>query len=223
VAEKYQPVPAGLRWTFGLAIGVLVTVVPFLAYRWSYTHAKRLREIVAGRVYRSGQMTAEGFREAVERLHLRTIINLQEDYPDPDVALGYFTIATMKESELCRQLGVDFRFIPPDTLPHNQAIKHHPEAIDRFLEIMDNPAAYPVLIHCRAGLHRTGCMAAVYRMEYQCWSADRAFRELKANGFGEWPCSSANDYVAQYVLDYRPRWYGGSATTHQTAKPHESE
>jgi protein tyrosine phosphatase (PTP) superfamily phosphohydrolase (DUF442 family) len=159
----------------------------------------------------------------VERWHFRTVVNLQEDYPDPDVALGYFTLGTVKESDLCRKLGVDFRFIPPDTLPRALVPPRHPLAIDRFLEIMDNPASYPVLIHCRAGLHRTGCMAAVYRMEYQGWSADEAIRELKKNGFGEWPCSSANDYIAQYILAYCPRWYGLAAREVAANQPRESE
>ena len=193
-----------LRWTFGVGIALLLTAVPFLTYRWSYTHAKRFREVVPGQVYRSGQMTSSGFAEMVARYHLRTIINLQDDYPDPDVAEGYFTQRTVKESDLCRRLGVRYVFIAPDLVPRREVPARRPEAIDRILALFDDPATYPVLLHCRAGLHRTGVMTAVYRMEYQGWSPGRAFRELKANGFGEWPCSSANDYVLDYVLTYRP-------------------
>ena len=68
---------------------------------------------------------------------------------------------------------------------------------------MDDPANHPVLLHCRAGLHRTGVLAAVYRMEYQGWTPAQAIDELKAYGFGEFPCSSANDYITQYVLTFR--------------------
>ena len=32
-----------------------------------------------------------------------------------------------------------------------------------------------------------------------------ALRELKAHGFGDIYCTAANDYVRQYVLNYRPR------------------
>jgi hypothetical protein len=196
--------PAFLRWTLSLAVAVLVTFVPFFTFRWEYTHAKRLREIDPGRLYRSGQLTSAGFRETVERYHLRTIINLQDDYPDPDVSLGYFTSATIKESDLCRQLGVRFVFLPPDLIPRRQVPAHRPRAIDEFLALMDDPATYPALIHCRAGLHRTGSLAAVYRMEYQGWSPGEAVRDVKANGFGEWACTSANDYIVQYVLTFRP-------------------
>ena len=91
----------------------------------------------------------------------------------------------------------------------NEAVVHgipneRPRAIDEFLAVMDDERNYPVLFHCRAGLHRTGCLAAVYRMEYQGWSRDAAWRELRAHGFGEWVSTAANDYIRQYVLTYRP-------------------
>lgn len=192
------------RWTLGWTIAILVTVVPFFYYRWCYTYSKRLREIVPGRVYRSGQLTADGFAEAVKRYHFRTIVNLQDDFPNPDISLNYFTLDTLTEYEMCKRLGVRFVAIAPDTISRRET-GAHPQAIDRFLEIMDEPENYPVLFHCRAGLHRTGCMAAVYRMEYQGWTPRQAFLEMKANGFGEFACTSANDYVQEYVLAYQPR------------------
>lgn len=197
--------PSLWRWTLGLGITALVTMVPFVYYRYDYTYAKRLREVDPGRLYRSGQLTAPGFAAAVARYHLKTIINLQNEYPDPDIALGYFTSRTVKESALCEQLGVHYVFIEPDLISRTLVPAQHPRAIDEVLKILDDPASYPVLFHCRAGLHRTGIMTAIYRMEYQGWSPRRAIAELKANGFGEWPCSSANDYITQYVLTYRPR------------------
>jgi hypothetical protein len=212
-------VPLWLRSMFGAGIATAIIVTPCLLYRWDYTHAKRLREVVPGLVYRSGQMTVDGFIEAMNTFHFRTIINLQEDYPDPDIALGYFTTRTVKESVLCRQLGARFLFIPPDTLPRTQVPHRHPAAIDHFLRVMDDPESYPALLHCRAGLHRTGIMVAVYRMEYQGWSQHQAIQELKANGFGEWPCSSSNEYIAQYILTFRPRLDAHSMSGQLSAKP----
>jgi hypothetical protein len=210
--------PAFLRWNFGLAITFLLLGVPIVDYRWEYTHGKRLREVEPGRLYRSGQMTASGFEEAVARYHLRTIINLQDEYPDPQIYKGYFTARTIRETELCRRLGVRYFYIVPDLISRRLVPARRPEAIDRFLAIMDDPANYPVLIHCRAGLHRTGVMTAVYRMEYDRWGVDESIRELKANGFGEWPCSSANDYIMQYILTYRPGVRGAITVAHN--EPH---
>lgn len=188
----------------GCGIAALVTIVPLVSYRWHYTHCKRLREVVPGLVYRSGQMSAAGFTETVERYGIRTIINLQDEYPDPDVLVGYFNCKIVKESELCGRLGVRYVYLPPDVVSRQVSDVSRPAAIDHFLEVMDDPQNYPVLIHCRAGLHRTGVFTALYRIEYQDWDALDAIRELKANGFGRFACSSANSYVWQYVLNYRP-------------------
>jgi protein tyrosine/serine phosphatase len=203
----------GVRWILGSGIAVLVTVVPFFFYRWEYTHSKRLREVVPGVFYRSGQMTATGFADAVQSLGIRTIVNLQDEYPDPDVAAGYFTGETIAESDLCQQLGVRYLYLPPDLIPRRQIPAHRPVAIDRFLDILTDPSNYPLLIHCRAGLHRTGVLTAVYRMEMQGWSPGQAIREMKANGFGEWPCTSANDYISEYILTYRRGTHGNVSPT----------
>ena len=195
--------PTWLRWTLGLAVAALLIAVPYVRYRAVYVHSKRLREVAPGKVYRSGQLTVAGFTDAVIERRIRTIINLQEDFPDPDIEMSYFDRSTMKESAMCQQLGVRYVFIAPDLLHRNELSMHRPKAIDQFLALLDDPTVYPILLHCKAGLHRTGVMVAVYRMEKEGWTPQEALREAKANGFGEWNCTSANDYVAQYVIGYR--------------------
>jgi tyrosine-protein phosphatase SIW14 len=198
--------PRWARWPVIAFIVLVVGVVPVVHFRALYSHGKRLRVVDEGRrLYRSGQMTVEGFRDAIARLGIRTVVNLQEDFPDPDLRQSFFDASVVKESRLCRELGVKFVFIPPDLLPRNQSPPQRPQAIDRMLEVFDNPANYPLLVHCKAGLHRTGCMMALYRMEYQGWSPRQAVDEMRAHGFGDSACTAANDYVYQYVLTYRPR------------------
>src|SRR5437867_1534194 len=103
-----------LRWTLGLVLASLVVGVPAIHYRWVYTHSKRLRIVEPGVLYRSGEMTADGFTEAFSRYHFKTIVNLQDEYPDPNLPWGYFYGGTIKESELCRTLGMHYVYIPPD-------------------------------------------------------------------------------------------------------------
>src|SRR5262249_20895205 len=161
------------------------------------------RVVVPGRVYRSGQMTAEGFTEAVSRYGIRTIINLQDEYPDPDIRLTFLDGRTIKETALCKKLHVQYVHLAPDLIPRPTVPTHRHYAIDQFLDVLDKPTTYPVLLHCKAGLHRTGVMTAVYRMEYQKWTPAQAHRELRANGFGEYVSTAANDYITQYILTYR--------------------
>ena len=68
----------------GLIAAILVVVAgaPLVYHRYEYTRNKRLREVVPGKVYRSGQMTAPGFADAVAEFNIRTVVNLQDDVPD---------------------------------------------------------------------------------------------------------------------------------------------
>lgn len=196
--------PVALRCILGTVIVGLVVGVPFVHYRHAYAENKRLREVAPSVLYRSGQMTVEGFEEAIARYRIRTIVNLQDEYPDPDLQRGGWGGGSEKETDLCRRLGVRYVYLPPDLIPRRQVGAHRPQAIDRFLSLLDDPANFPLLIHCKAGLHRTGVMTAVFRMEYQGYTPDEAIRDLKTNGFGHFACTAANDYITQYVLSYRP-------------------
>jgi protein tyrosine phosphatase (PTP) superfamily phosphohydrolase (DUF442 family) len=191
-----------IRWSVVAGLVVIIVVAPLVYFRCVYDTHKRLRIVEAGRFYRSGQMTAEGFADAVERYHLRTIINVQDEFPDPDLDVSFWSRRTIKESEWCRELGVRYVHLMPTLLPRHLIPEHRPQAIDQLLALLDDESNYPVLIHCHAGLHRTGLLTAIYRMEYQGWSRDEAFLDMKAQGFGPWVCTSANDYVKQYVSTY---------------------
>lgn len=194
------------RWKVLGATALMVGLLAwsYFYFRSSYAHSKRLRVVEEGRVYRSGQLTAEGFTDAVQRFGIRTIINLQDDNLDPQLQHSYLDRRTIRESELCQQLGVDYFALEPDLVaPENETAR--PKVIEKFLKIMDKESTYPVLIHCKAGLHRTGLLSAIYRMEYQRWARADAYRELKKHGFGEWASTRANAYVEQYVFRYEPR------------------
>ncbi len=194
-----------IRGVLVVCIVFLVGVLPVVWYRAVYDRGKRLRVVAPGRFYRSGQMTADGFADAFARFGIRTVVNVQDDYPDPDLDQNFFGLHKVRESEWCGRHGVRYVALSPDLIARKSVGPRHPAVINEFLRIMDDERNYPVLIHCHAGLHRTGCLCAVYRMEYEGWSPTEAFAEMKAHGFGEWVCTSANDYVKQYVLAYRPR------------------
>src|SRR5947208_6255276 len=102
-------VPTSVRWFFGLTIAALIVGVPLFHYRAAYAHSKRLREVTPGVLYRSGAMTADGFRDAIRRYGFRTIINLQDEFEDPNLStwcvLGGGSI---RERELCEQHGVNY-------------------------------------------------------------------------------------------------------------------
>src|SRR5262249_31783077 len=76
---------ARVRWILGITITVLVVGAPLTYYRYTLTTSKRLRVVEEGRFYRSGQMTVVGFTDALTQLKIRTVINVQNEFPDPDL------------------------------------------------------------------------------------------------------------------------------------------
>jgi protein tyrosine phosphatase (PTP) superfamily phosphohydrolase (DUF442 family) len=199
--------PASFRWIAGIIIAAMILIVPFVHFRATYAHAKRLREVTPGRFYRCGQLTADGLREAIRRYGIKTVINFQHEDPDPPMPKNYYVSGSnTPESEICRRLGVEYHLLPFDLPTREQARHEPPQVIERFLKICDDSAAYPILIHCKAGLHRTGLLTAVYRIEYERWSVAEAVRELRANGFGDGAATTADDYVYAYLAMYQPRW-----------------
>jgi hypothetical protein len=199
----------GVRWALVAAIVGIVGVAPVVYFRYLYTYAKRLRVVVPGRVYRGGQFTAEGLADAVRRYGIRTVINVQDEFPDPDLYRHFWTYGTVKEKVCCEKLGVRYVHLKPELISRKLVPQCRPPAIDEFLALMDDPATYPVLVHCHAGLHRTGVLIAVYHMEYEGWTPARAWADMRGNGFGPWVGTAANDYVTQYVLTYRRGLRGG--------------
>ncbi|MFO0935206.1 MAG: tyrosine-protein phosphatase [Gemmataceae bacterium] len=187
----------------GLLLVALVAGVPTAYYRASYMHSKRFRIVTDGKFYRSGEFTANGLRQIIANYGIKTVINLQHENTDPLLPNLWMGKPKFRESDLCLENGV--RYIQLDAFqlisPSEQGQKR-PESIDQFLALCDDPSIYPVLIHCKAGLHRTGRFTAIYRMEYEGKSHEAAMYEMKANGYGDFMCTDVDEYFTQYVRDY---------------------
>jgi len=206
---------AALPWLLGVLVVVGVLGVPGMYYRANYEHARRLRVVADGVLYPCGQLPAAGFRDAARKYGVKTVVNLQEEARDPLLPASVFQKPTVRETDVLDGLGVKYICLDGGVLDDpGLPPGGRPAVIDEFLEIMDKPANHPVLIHCKAGLHRTGLLVAVYRMEYQKRSAGDAMEELKANGFGTFAATDGNAYVQRYLTDFRPgvRWPNGRPT-----------
>jgi tyrosine-protein phosphatase SIW14 len=197
-----------LRWAVGIVVVAVVLGPPVALYRAQYIHAKRLREVEPGRLYRSGQMTADGFRETIEKYRIKTVVNLQHEDPDPLLPNHWLGKRKIRESELCAQLGVKYLLLKPDVLPPGNTVEQEPPVVAEWLQILEDESNYPILLHCKAGLHRTGRLTAIYRMEYHGWSRGEALRELRANGYGFVAASESDEFGVQFIQNYQPRGDG---------------
>lgn len=195
----------GYRWFLGVFVVAVVFGPPVALYRAQYIHTKRFREVEPGRFYRSGQMTEAGFREIITRFGIKTVVNLQHEEPDPLLIDRWLGQPTIRESEMCQQLGVRYFLLTPDILPPGNTVDCEPPVVREWLQILDDEANYPLLVHCKAGLHRTGRLTAIYRMEYHGWSVAEAIRELRDNGYGFNAATDRDDFIIQFIQNYKPR------------------
>ena len=203
----------------GAVLAFVILGLPGLYYRYTYEQSKRLRVVTAGKFYRSGQLPASGFREAAAKYGIKTVINLQEEAHDPLIPERAFAKSSVRQSDALAAINVNAIALDGGVLEDSPQPGQRPAVIDEFLEVIDGirdkywkrGEAHAVLIHCKAGLHRTGLLTAIYRLEYEDRSLTEVIEELKANGFGTYAATDANDYIKRFLIDYRKgvRWPGG--------------
>jgi protein tyrosine/serine phosphatase len=114
-----------------------------------------------GRIYRSAQPSPLLLRWLVSgEPGLRTLVNLRGETP------GF-------ESAFAARHGLRlFSFDFSASTPPSEA------EVQRLLAVLQDPANYPLLIHCRNGVDRTGFGVALYRLRAQRWELERALREM---------------------------------------------
>ena len=117
-------------------------------------------------VFRSAEPSVKGLQN-LKNAGIKTIVNLR---------------AYHSNREQANKFGFAFEQIYIKTwhLVENEIV--------RFLQIMTDPARYPVLVHCHHGADRTGTMCAIYRIVLQGWSKKEAIAEMTEGGFGFHTC-----------------------------------
>jgi len=130
--------------------------------------------------YRGAQPKGNQY-QALAAIGVKTIIDLRDDPKDQAKAAA-------------EQAGLHYINFPLDDKRYPA-----PDAAPRFLEITNNPANWPIYVHCAGGRHRTGAMTAIYRMAVKGWDADRAYQEMKQYDFyTRWGHGAMKDYVYDY-------------------------
>ena len=125
--------------------------------------------VVTPEILRGGQPTKEGLIILKEYFDLKTILNLRDDKAEVE-----------RERKVAEGLGLDFINIPMDT-GEEQSI----EKIQEALDIITDKKRQPIYVHCHGGKDRTGLVFAAYRIKYDHWGLEGAYKEWLAYGFNE--------------------------------------
>lgn len=188
---------ARFKIVLALAIVGLVVAGPVCYAVYRSTHMRNFGVVEDGVLYRSGQLTPDAFDQVVRERHIKTVVSLRTTrvvgkYPPDHWEESYCELHNVKHVRIVpRVWGADEK----GEVPAEQAVQE-------FLRVMDDPTNHPILVHCFAGIHRTGMMCAVYRMEYDRWPVDKAISEMHVYGFA--PEDLTSD-VESYLRAYVPR------------------
>jgi protein tyrosine/serine phosphatase len=157
--------PAGAR---PAAVIILFSLLAGFVAVAQLSQAPRVSSKNFGRVnenYLRGSQPGEAELAELRRLGVRTVIDLRKD--------------RLAESEaLAEAQGLAYFHIPLTT--RRPATD---EQTAYFLRLVNDPANWPVYVHCKGGRHRTGQMTAIYRITQQGWAAGEAYEEMKRYDF----------------------------------------
>jgi len=165
-----------------LVLAVMAVAVALHLLFWRH-HLKRFDVVRRDVLYRSGQPSEIGIWYAKRHLGVETLLNTRRyrkrlrsgiiEIGDED---GQF------EEQYARSLGMQYVQWPQGD--QKCWPWPTPSVFEDFFRLFDDPANYPVLVHCMGGRHRTGTISALFRLEYDRWPVERALAEMYSFHFG---------------------------------------
>ena len=140
--------------------------------------------------YRGSQPLQDGF-EQLKKLGVKTVIDLRKD-------------SLTEAPEWVRKSGMKYVNIPlKASTPATE------EQTAYFLSLVNDPANWPVYVHCKGGRHRTGALTAIYRITHDKWTADQAFQEMKNYDFNN-GLFGGPGAQKKYVYSFYERYHSGN-------------
>jgi hypothetical protein len=177
----------------GLTLAVLSVMVALAVWNWWFDwFERRVRVVVPGQMIRGAYQRPGPLRRLIEREGIRTIVMLA---PLPLDSTRY-----VDEAQVVKQTGV--RWITLPIYGSRPTLDQMAAAAD----LLADRQARPIFFHCIAGHHRTSLALAAYRIRYEGWSADRAWREISSVPWAR-PSTDTFDHrqVEAFVAKYGGR------------------
>jgi protein tyrosine/serine phosphatase len=192
---------------FGTVMVLAMLLTPPAYKRWRDTEFRNFRVVEAGVLYRSGQLSLRRLEQIVYERGIRTVISLR----DGDAPID------RDEENWVKAHGLTFVRIPAKKwAPEPTGEIPAESALAEFRRVMDDPANYPVLVHCFAGVHRTGTMVAIFRMDYQGWTSAEAITEMRAMGYHSLDNhTDVHDFMMRYQAPARTKSVAAVPTAHK--------
>ena len=177
----------------GLAI-VLVFVGKYV-YDMNINH--NFETITEGKVYKSGVIPPDQLKDYINKYHIKSVVDLRfpgtgDEVNNPEIPAEL----TAEKNAIEKIKGVNYFNNGSDQVPK-------PENLKTFFRIMDNPANYPVLIHCYHGVGRAELYSAIYRIEYENFTNEEARSGVRT--LVKWSSFDDGKLKGEYLKAYKSR------------------
>jgi protein tyrosine phosphatase (PTP) superfamily phosphohydrolase (DUF442 family) len=192
-----------LRTLTGVVVVIALIVGPVAFAVHEQTGMRNFRVVRDRVLYRGGQMSRDGLKRILFQYGIRTVVCLRDGT----------TAADQAEEAFINSEELNYVRILPTAWGDIAGAPPAEEGVRKFREVMSDPRNYPVLVHCLAGIHRTGIFTAIYRMEFERWTNAEAMQEMRSCGYVE---LEEHLDVLGYLEQYRPAWM---QATKDTAPP----
>ena len=166
---RSRPIPPGRRGRLpaaGLAAAWGLLVAAGIGLTVYHRPLARLHAVVPGRIYISAMPTYRGLEVEQGRLKFRTIINLFDE--SSSQASPYHD----EEIRFVRDHGLRYLGSPADGLESDRFL-------DETLALAQDPAAWPILVHCHGCMDRSPAWMGVYRFLVEGKPLAEVFREIE--------------------------------------------
>jgi protein tyrosine/serine phosphatase len=145
--------------------------------------AKRFEIVEAGQIYRSGQISAPMIKKILVGHKIGLIVSLTGDENETD---------DNAEMLACAELGID-RLVFPLKGNGTGDINYYAEAIAAVCQAKRKQI--PVLVHCSAGVQRSGGVIAAYQLLVRKKDPRAVLDEMEYYGFN----SKKNEHLLPYL------------------------
>jgi hypothetical protein len=156
---------AGLAGTVG-AVGLISIGLGLIEY---HRPIPRLKQVVPGRIFISAMPDYRGLERAQARHKFKTIINLFDENGPQRSKLWPQEMAFVRDHPEIRYLR------SPGGAADDGAF------LDETLAVVQDPNAWPVLVHCHGCMDRTPAWLGIYRFVVERRTLTEVFREIEAH------------------------------------------
>jgi protein tyrosine/serine phosphatase len=152
-----------------IVFSVLAIILIFAAkYGYDMNINHNFETITEGKVYKSGVIPPDELESYIKKYNIKSVVDLR--FPGTADLVNNPEIPselTAEKETIAKIKGVNYFNNGSDQVPNQKNL-------DVFFKIMDNKDNYPVLIHCYHGTGRAEMYSALYRIEYEKFTNEKA-------------------------------------------------